>query len=227
METPNLRKSKPITEAGRSRVEHALKRHGLVLTQGQWEIPSLADLLAGKPITTRGYSWDYVPAWDLCDELEQCAELGRAKLFRGRSTLISKRLWPAVDTLARHARERVRALSAGSEEYAMLEAIEAQPRISGGELREHLGLEARAFQRIKGRLEQRLTVFGREREDLDHHTHESCWLPWSASKIATGLDRRRSSPDPETATALLLEAVYPSGRPEKMPRLTTLFPVLH
>ena len=45
METPNLRKSKPISEAGRSRVEHALKQHGLVLTQGQWEIPSLADLL--------------------------------------------------------------------------------------------------------------------------------------------------------------------------------------
>ena len=26
---------------------------------------------SGKPITTRGYSWDYVPAWDHCKELEQ------------------------------------------------------------------------------------------------------------------------------------------------------------
>ena len=57
-------KAKPITAAGRRRVERAVVQHGLLLTQGQWEIPSGADLLEGRPIKTRGYSWDYVPSWD-------------------------------------------------------------------------------------------------------------------------------------------------------------------
>ena len=60
-----------ITAAGRRRVEAALTRTGLLLVQGQAEIPSVADLLAGAPVTTRGYSWDYVPAWNLTDEYEQ------------------------------------------------------------------------------------------------------------------------------------------------------------
>ncbi len=219
-------KAKPITAAGRRRVERALERHGLLLVQGQWEIPSLADLLEGKPLTTRGYSWDYVPAWEHCEALEKRSDIGRARLLRGRSTLIAKRLWPAVDALARHARERVRALPRGNEERAMLDQVEARPGIAGGELRGRLDLDTRAFQRIKGRLEPSLAVFGLEREDLGYHSHESCWFPWSGSKIATGLDRRRPGPDAEAAAAVLLEAVYPGARPEKPPRLTTLFPVL-
>ena len=66
-------RSAPITAAGRRRVADALARGGLLLVQGQAEIASVADLLAGTPITTRGYSWDYAPAWNLTDEYERDA----------------------------------------------------------------------------------------------------------------------------------------------------------
>ena len=107
-----------------------------------------------------------------------------------------------------------------------VEQVEARPGIPGAELRERLGLDARAFQRIKGQLEQKLCTFSTERVDLDYHTHESCWWPWSASKIAKGLDRRRTAPDSGNATTILIEAVYPQHQPAKLPRLITLFPVL-
>jgi len=48
------RESQPITKAGRRRVQRALEQHGMLLVQGQAELPSLADLLAGKSITTKG-----------------------------------------------------------------------------------------------------------------------------------------------------------------------------
>ena len=220
-------KAKPITAAGRRRVQRALDRHGLLLTQGQWEIPSVADLLEGASIATRGYSWDYVPAWEHCEQLAEQPGVARAKLFRGRTTLIARRLWPAVDTLARGARARIQALPTRDEQRTFLAQVETSPGMGGGELREQLALDARAFQRIKGRLEQKLCTFGVEREELDYHTHESCWFPWSASKLAKGLDRRRRPPDPETAARILLESVYPNGLPAKRPRITTLFPLLH
>lgn len=214
-----------VRTAARRRVERALERHGLLLRQGQWELPSVADLIAGAPVTTPGYSWDYAGAWELCEELEARSDLAAAKLFRGRSTLIASRLWGAVDALAREARVRIDTLPGADMERRMLDLIEATPGIPGGALRERLGLDARGFQRVKGALERRLSVFGRERDDLAHHTHESCWFPWALSKLAQGA-RRGPAPGSEAAIEMLLDAVYPAGTSGKPPRPATLFPVL-
>ena len=75
-----------------------------------------------------------------------------------------------------------------------------------GELRDELRLERRAFERTKRELEQWLCVYGREREDVDFHTHEPALFPWSTGAIAGARGRRRPL-TVDAAIATLLEAV--------------------
>jgi hypothetical protein len=160
------------------------EERGLVLVQGQGAVPSLADLLAGKAVTTRGYSWDYVPAWTLREELAARDDVAVVKLVGGRSTVVQARHWPAVEALSRASR----ATLAGN---AMLARIERAPGITGRELKEALGLSgkegSRKFQRWKNELEIGLAIEGREQDDPTHHTHDAAWFPWSQSKIARGV----------------------------------------
>jgi hypothetical protein len=226
-----MTKAKPISPAGRERVERVLAMHGLLLQQGQAEIPSVADLLEGSPVTTRGYSWDYVPAWSHCDALCERADVARAKLFRGRTTLIQARHWSAVSTLAYAAAARVRARSEGDPLRNFLALVESTPGIAGSDIRLQLGVDAKHFQRVKSILEKRLCIFGIERDDLGYHTHELRWYPWVSSKIAHGAANPVSShemnrADVEEATAMLLSGVYPGARPIRLPRTATLFPLL-
>jgi len=194
-------KSAPITAAGRRRVADALARRGLLLVQGQAEIPSVADLLAGTPITTRGYSWDYTPAWSLTDEYERDRDVAIVKLFRGRRTLVHRRLWPAVDALAVAARHRAHERQ---DLHPFLVIVERSAGIPLSELRRELALERREFDRTKRTLESWLCVFGRERDDVDYHTHEPALFPWSEGKIARGTQRR---PAPADALEELAQAV--------------------
>jgi hypothetical protein len=216
--------ARPVSDAGRARVEQALSRFGLLLIQGQWEVPSLADLIEGAPVTTRGFSWDYVPAWTLADELQARPDIFAVKLLRGRLTLVHERLWPATDALARAAMMRVGALPARHDAARFFSLVLREPGIAGGAIRERLALDAAGFQRVKSALEKRLCIFGRERDDTDHHTHESRWFPWPHSPVARATASRRA-PAVEQAVATLLAAVFPERRPERLPRLTTLFPV--
>ena len=162
----------------------AFEERGLVLVQGQGPIPSLADLIAGKAVTTRGYSWDYVPAWTLRDELEARDDVAVVKLVGGRSTVVHARHWPAVEALSRASR----ATLGGN---ALLTRIERAPGIAGRELKEALGLSgkdgSRKFQKWKTELEVGLAIVGREQEDAAHHTHDAAWFPWSRSKIGEGV----------------------------------------
>jgi hypothetical protein len=179
-----------------SPVERALVEYGMLLVQGQADVPSIADLFAGSPVTTRGYSWDYEPAWRLADELLQRDDVAECKLLRGRRTLVHARLWPAVHAAAVAARPAVNS--------TLLEFIESRPGASGEECRAALAVDARTFQREKGKLEQWLCVWGDERDDVDYHTHDRAWFPWKTGKIARGAGK------PGSIDALL--AVVPDAR---------------
>ncbi len=222
-------KATPITKAGRTRVARALERYGLLLVQGQWEIPSLADLLARRPVVTRGYSWDYVPAWRLYQELGERSDVETAKLFRGRNTLIARRHWPALQALASEAAAAVRRGAGGPEPRRMLEQIESSPGIAGSELKSRLEFRgtagSRRFQRVKTDLERWLCIIGTERLDLGHHTHESVWFPWAQCKSARAMARRKRRLQVEVASESLFRAVYTNGAPARV-RTETLFTVL-
>lgn len=180
---------KPITPAGRKRVMAALDKHGMLLVQGQWELPSIADLLEGAPIITRGYSYDYVPAWMLREELIALPLYALCKLFRGKSTVVHRRLWPAVNALASTAATAVRMGKGGQEPRKLLALIEEHPGITGAELKRslaYLGKEgSRKFLKVKGDLEQWLCIWGEEQAESEEqgHTHDQLWHPWKAGKI--------------------------------------------
>jgi hypothetical protein len=71
--------------------------------------------------------------------------------------------------------------------------VERRAGIPLGELRTEFGLERRIFDRTKRILESWLCVLGRERDDVDFHTHEPALFPWSEGKIARGT-RKRPAP---------------------------------
>jgi hypothetical protein len=173
-----------------------LDERGLLLVQGQAEVPSIADVLAGEAVTTRGYSWDYVPAWDLADVLVARDDVGECKLLRGRRTIVHRRLWPAVHALACAARPNV--------DSRLLDLIESRPGASGEECRAVLAIDSRAFQREKGKLEQWLCVWGVDRDDVEYHTHDRAWHPWSTGKIAGGV---KKVPPVADACSALSEAI--------------------
>jgi hypothetical protein len=192
----------------------------LLLVQGQAEVPSVADLLAGRPVTTRGYSWDYEPAWRLTDEYEAGGEVAVVKLVRGRRTLVDRALWAPVHVLAVAARAGVLSGAARPDHVRVLTAVEEHPAIPLGRLREQLGLERRVFDRTRRDLEQWLCVFGRERDDVEYHTHEPAFFPWTRGLIARGR-RGRGPRTVDAAFTLLRDATDANARTP----LTRLFPV--
>lgn len=214
-----------VTAAGRRRALAALERHGLLLVQGQAEVPSLADLHAGAPVTTRGYSWDYVPAWLLREELTARDDVALVKLVRGRSTLVHRPRWPAVEALARAARAAVLAGRAKAGRRELLSLVEARPGTPGEALKTALSLPTSEFQRRKNDLAAWLCVASVEQEEApEHHTHDPLWLPWREGKVARGVGRA-ALPDVAAAAAALLAALGPFAT-TRPPRPSTLLPVL-
>lgn len=216
------------TAAGRRRVEAAFAAGELLLVQGQAEVTSVADLLAGRPVTTRGYSWDYVPAWEVSWELAQRPDVVKVKLVRGRNSLVGRRHWEALEALARPAREGVLAGRLGDGPRALLAAVEAEPGRSGEALKGALGLAGkagtRAFQRHKAALERSLVVVGRHQDEAEHHTHDSLWFPWREGEVARALRRRKRLPSPDAAADGLF-AVMELGD-DRPPGARTVLPVL-
>jgi hypothetical protein len=204
---------------GRERVEEAWERTGLLWVQGQGELESLADLLAGKPVTTQGYSWDYVPAWELREELAARDDAALTKLVRGRSTLVHARHWPMVQALAIASRRAVVAGERNGGARALLDRIERVPGTTGADLKALLGLQgkdgSRTFQKLKTLLETWLCIEGREQEDAASHTHDALWFPWSEGKIAGAAKGGAwgSIPAVDVAIPSLLAAIVPGTEP--------------
>ncbi len=159
-----------------------------------------------------------MPAWDLTDEYQTTDDVAVVKLFRGRRTLVHRRLWRAVDALAIAAREQVLGRPERSAERRFVVVVEQRAGVPMGELRAELGLERRAFDRVKRELEQWLCVYGREREDVEYHTHEPALFPWSTGAIGRARGRRRPL-GVDAATATLVEAV---GTGAAVPRGATV-----
>jgi hypothetical protein len=196
--------------AARRRIEQALTRHGLLLVQGQDVVPSLADLLANRPITTRGYSWDYEPAWRMRFELEARADVASVKLLRGKVTLVLERLWPAVRAVARAARTSLPSTE-------IIDELEAAPGITVERLCDATALDKKAVVKALKDLERWCCAFSRERDDVGYHTHEQAWYPWSQHPIAKA---GRAALAHDDAVDALFEA---AGRAEPPARL---YPVI-
>ena len=227
---PKNRTIKPITAEGRQRVDAALEKYGLLLVQGQWEIPSVADLLEGAPIKAKGFSYDYVPAWNLREELVARADIALCKLFRGKSTLVHRRHWPLIDSIARMAQRGVCAGRCEETRRVMYEVIKAKPGITGENLKKRLELSGKAgsakFQRAKADLEQWLAIVGEDVPEGERHTHDQHWRLWAEGKIANGVEQQEAEPTLFQAADALMKATFPDGLPPDMPPMKKLYPAL-
>ena len=227
---PKKRTVKPITVDGRRRVEAALERYGILLVQGQWELPSLADLIEGAPIKTRGFSYDYVPAWNMREELIARDDVALCKLFRGKSTVVHKRHWPVIDSIARMAQRGVVAGRCEETRRVIYEVIKAKPGITGENLKKRLELSGKAgsakFQRAKADLEQWLAIVGEDLPQEKSHTHDQCWRLWAEGKIAKGVEQQDAEPTLFQAADALMKATFPDGLPPKVPPMKKLYPAL-
>jgi hypothetical protein len=179
-------------DEGKKRVNSSLKKFGMLLFQGQAKLPSVADLLAGEPVKTRGFSWDYVPAWDYCDYLLEKKNVEALKFFMGRRTLVHKGIWPAVARFAALARHEVLRGGKFSRHKSMLKKIESTPGIPSSALRrfaiESQKMSEAQFKRIKRDLESWLCILPFERSDIDYHSHDSAWFPWAQGEIERSTD---------------------------------------
>jgi hypothetical protein len=125
--------------------------------------------------------------------------------------------------LARAAHARVSAGDQGATAAAFLVAVDERPGIALSVLRGELGVERRAFDRTKRDLEQWCCVFGRERDDVEYHTHEPALYPWVQHPIVTARRRGRRARDADRA-AEDLRAAVPGAEPGT--RTAQLFPVV-
>ncbi|MBP9891124.1 MAG: hypothetical protein KBG84_04405 [Planctomycetes bacterium] len=227
---PKNRTVKPISEEGRKRVEAALEKYGLLLVQGQWELPSLADLIEGAPIKVRGFSYDYLPAWNLREELCARADIALCKLFRGKSTLVHKRHWALIDSISRMAQRGVAAGRCEDMRRVMYEVIKAKPGITGEQLKKRLELSGKTgsakFQRAKADLEQWLAIVGEDEPTGESHTHDQHWRLWAEGRIAKGVEQQDSEPTLFQAADALMKATFPDGLPPKMTPMKMLYPAL-
>lgn len=212
-----------ITEKAKKRVEKALDQYGLLLIQGQWEIPSIADLLNSKPITTKGYSWDYVPAWEYTDQLLTRKNLIMLKFFRGKNTIVEKRFWPSIHVLANKAQQIVAEGKIGTGEQKMLELVKSNPGISGDKIKEILGMDRIRFQKLKNNLEKWLCILGKEQRNVDYHTHDPAWHPWEDGIIAESSRKKQTLPAPSDAETFLINQL--KFRRSKI-SIETCFPLL-
>jgi hypothetical protein len=188
-----------------------LADRGLLLVQGQGEVPSVADLLAGRAITARGFGWDYVLAWNVAEALAARPDVAMIRLVGGRRTLVAQRFWAAIEALARHNSATVTAGRATEAHTAMLRLIAENPGIPGASIKLTLGIDdTRRFQALKNDLLAWCCVFQVEQDEAESHTHDAAWHPWVAGKIARGAGDSASI---EPAVATLTQAVLGSPTP--------------
>lgn len=223
------KKAKPVSRAGEARLDEALTHYGMLPIQGQHDIPSIADLLEGAPIKTRGFSWDYVPAWDMSEALAADDDKVLLKLFRGGNTLVTSRHWPAVQVLAEENVRRVSSGGGGQQWQDFLQVVSENPGLAGASVKIALGLDGdvgrRAFQRIKTFLERLCVVWGEEQTETESHTHDLLWYPWDYGKVSKAMVEKTDLPSLADAERELVATVTAASQLSARHRLS-LFPVL-
>ncbi len=205
------------TAEGLRRVDEALAERGMLLVQGQGQVPSVADLLVGRPVTTRGYSHDYVPAWNLARSLADRPDIAMVRLVGGRRTLVERRFWPAIDGLARHNARIVSSGGATADHAALLRLIAENPGIPGASVKLALGLEgppgSRRFQALKNDLLAWCCIYQTEQDEAEIHTHDQAWHPWPGGKVALGVgDGLSTAAATEVLTGAILGAAAAADR---------------
>lgn len=210
------------TEA-RKRVDEELENRGLLLVEGSFEIPSVAGVQAGNESKTGGFSWDSAPALTLARALAQERDVARLNLFRGKDTLVHRRLWPALNAVALHNVEAVIKGAAGVKPRKLYYAVQDDPGITSEELKAEFESDAggRGFGLIRADLQAWLCILHEARTDTPSALpSDLAWFHWKRGRISRLLGSGEPPPLKESV-ALLISSV-----PEGTAKPAVLFPCL-
>jgi hypothetical protein len=78
-----------------------VREHGVVLQSAHGPIPNLAEYVAGEPI--RGSWWGHKSGhaiFNVLNQVRDSPDVVALRLFKGKITLIHRRLWPALVRVA-------------------------------------------------------------------------------------------------------------------------------
>jgi hypothetical protein len=188
------------------RVRAALEQHGLILCHDA-KVASVTGMIAGEPIV--GSWWGHAKGaliYAVFSALD-AAEATSVKLLKGKRTLVSRRLFPALVSVGQ------------AEERWQLEGLRDDARSIWDQVRKHGALPQRAFERPSGTrklpvlltdLEQRLLVYA-ESAHTESGAHERVVMTWAKWQTAHALTKR-ALPDPKRGKQLLSEAAASWGK---------------
>ena len=187
---------------------------GIVSALGGNELPSLISAVLGKPWkpSSKGFK-GWLDWWSLkisgerlptlSGEIERMDDIVATRIFRRTKTLVTGKLWPLIDPIARHQREYQ---EMSPLESKLLEEIRTEGPIRTDRLRKTLGLEARdktsLFHRSLTNLESWALIVGSEDPRPERHLHANIWQTWERRTIAK---KRSSEISYREAVARLLE----------------------
>lgn len=174
------------------RLRAELEEHGLLLAHDV-VLPSATRAVSG--VSIRGSWWAHPSGKLIYEALQRVeADVARVKLVGKKSTLVHRRLWPALAAAAR-SREVWQTANLTASERRLLALVESE-----GTVRVDLlpALEAQKPSELAKQLEQRLLVFATS-EHTETGRHAKLLLPFSAWQTSVGL----SDADlPDTLSAL-------------------------
>ncbi len=210
---------------------------GLVSELGGNELPSLVSALLGRPWkpTGKGFT-SWLEWWDLrvsgrrvaemLEAISRRADMVETRIFRKTKTLVSKRLWTALDPIVRHYSEIARKHEIFSQlEWKILDTILDNGPTRTDRLRAIVKIEGKEntakFHRALARLENHALIVGYQDPKPEKHIHAAIWQLWD-QRIA------RKAADPELsyekALAVLLTATVDAALLVQETDVGRLFP---
>lgn len=206
-------------------VDKQLLRFGILPVFGQLVVPSVADLLAGRAVRSKGYSRLMRPAWDYVDWRLQQGDVVYSKLLQGRRCLIHRSMYRTLDAIAVRCMNRLATVDANTPEGIVFDVVDKTPGIPGNELKlmciDVLGIGASSYTKARSVLESRSCIFGLERSDVHYHTHEQSWYSWNFHPV------RRSFQSQKPMTCEQIRSMFGRKFPGLADReIHALFPAL-
>jgi hypothetical protein len=174
-----------------SQVKAALRRSGLLPFTDK-AAPSLVTIVAGAPVS--GSWWGHPSGrsiYEVSEALEADPDVLVVKLWRGKLTLVHRRLWPALARVGR-SRSAWQLAGLGADASMLLAEIEREGRVGNESVLPDFPLGLQGLRPALRVLEQRLLVLTRSVHTSSgaHALEAESWGEWNAT---TGTPNFRGS----------------------------------
>ncbi len=177
-------------------IQEFVHKNGLVSVFGGNELPSIISAILGREWKESGSgfaSWE--EWWSLkisgqnaghaLAQLDRAKDIISTRIFRNSKTLISRSLWPILNSIVKHhlglaARHKI----LSPLEWRIIKILDNDGSTRTDHLRTRLKLQGAThtprFHRALSRLETYALIVGYEDPHPETHLHANIWQPWEA-----------------------------------------------